>query len=212
MALVVQELAPVARVELKGMCFRSWFRALEEMLGPEALEHVLSELDTLAPESAHLARSGLYLSGAWYPIADYEIILEAARRALPQVAHLHHDVSYKSVEDDLKGIYAFLIGLCGAHLVLRNQHRVVSTFVRGAYKFEVTQPSPGRYDVSMGNIFRTRLGWVDFCAGIEAFVAATGRKDVRMRVTHGGRDGDTECALAVYFSNAELDSGAASAP
>ena len=198
------------KVDVKGLVFRSGLKAFRELYGDAAHERLLELAATQLPHLASAIKHNLVVAGGWYPCEDYATLLEIGRQACPTVGTLHRDVSFHATTADVGGVLRFVLSLCGPSLMLSNHTRIMSAFVRGDFAVASRFRSERHIEVELTNVARTRAGWQDQLGGIEALLAATGRKDVRVRISSGGKEGDRSCIFSVFFRQ-EDDSNAESA-
>jgi len=115
-------------VEIKGHHLRATQSLIGELWGAEVAE----SLATLYTERFRRSlQSGALVSSGWYPISWLSEIYEGLAQLLPNEPDVPERIGRASAENDLTGIYRFILKLTSPELIARHFDKLVAAYLRG---------------------------------------------------------------------------------
>ena len=176
----------------KGVNFRTFVKVLRKLRGERITE---ATLDLAPSELARNFRAGLVFSGNWYPLSWYADLHRAAQKATGAGPELARTIGLEAVRDDLSGIYRIFLLVVSPEFVLGKAPLLFNTYYDTG-TMAVGESSRGwaraRWTGCTG--FDRNL-WLDVEGSCQAGLEAAGAKDVAIKVTSGGGDGETAMEL-----------------
>jgi len=181
----------------KGICFRSFLKALGRLRGERP---VAATVDLLQGELRTHIKNGLILSGNWYPLAWYSALHRAAQEATGEGVELARLIGKEATRDDLTGIYRIFLLVASPEFVISKAPLLFGTYYNtGA--MQVSHIGKGRARAYwLGCRGFDRNIWSDVLGGSQAALEAAGAKDVLFTVISGGADGDESMEIEARWT------------
>lgn len=186
----------MAEVQIKGQGLRQNLEILREEYGEEIVAKIT---ERLSEDFRRALRAGTVLASGWYPVAWLNELHRASVSVLPHIPNLPELVGTRSVERDMQGVYGFLARFLAPEFCVRQAPRSIGTYLRGV-RIEPHILAPGHAEIHFSNCAEfNRYLWRDIAASSALVLSKTGAKNVRVRFTQGGRDGDGQAVLDVRW-------------
>lgn len=185
-----------SETRIKGQAFRGLLSALEVLRGAESVRAVLADMPGEAGEAL---RSGKVIASGWYPSPWYAELHAAIHRTLRVGPEFSRTLSMAATKADINSVYRFVMRLLSPTTLLAQMPRVWSLYVQGP-DIEMTdrRENAVRFKV-VGMHGYNRGCWEDLVGGAMALLEVIGARDVRARVVSGGRDGDDDAEIDVFW-------------
>lgn len=164
--------------QVRGQSFRSVLGACEEVLGTGGRTRVLAALPQDIRE-AYLY--GAIVSGGWYPIEWYVDVLRAIRTQGPTVPHVGRQVGRISAQEDIRGVYKFILRLTTPSFVLAQLGRIIGTFFRQS-DFDIVERKPRFVQLEVTIPGASTDLWEDFAGAAEAILVIAGAEEAEIAV------------------------------
>ena len=174
-------------LEAKGQSFHSVLAAFEELRGPALVAAVKQEI---GGEFGEALRFGSLLPSGWYPVAWYRELFKTGAELAPDVLNMGREAGRLSGAREIRGIYKVIFRALSTETIALQAPRLFKLFYSGG-KVEVLESNKKFARVHYSECFGfDRHLWQDLLGGAESIFAATGAKDLRIRVEEGGGNGD----------------------
>lgn len=118
----------MAIAEIRGASFLSFFDALADVRGADAVEQVK---DALPRPLRERLRSGAIVGIGWYPMTDYAQLYDALDQVYGGGDALAKQLGAASAHRDTQGILRYVLALSTPEFLLRHAGRVVLSYIRG---------------------------------------------------------------------------------
>lgn len=184
-------------IRAKGICFRSFFFALERLRGDEIVTRTIERLPDEIQEAVVLGKIG---ANDWHPIAWYRELHRAACAVTKEGFELARLIGFESVRQDFEGPLRALTFVLSPHAVVRRGPRIFRTYYHPGQMY-VLEAHPGRLRVHWSGCagFDGNL-WNDVIGGCEAVLRACGARNVDVRVISGAGEHDSRAEVMAWWS------------
>jgi hypothetical protein len=129
-------------IRIKGQAIKTYFKVLDGMYGAgfaAALQKALTG------DFAHALQYGGIVTSGWYPIAWYRDLHAETQRLGRLPANFARDIGRVTTQDDLKGIYSFVVRMFSPQTLLGQAQRIYRMYYdRGDVVTERTGPTSSR--------------------------------------------------------------------
>jgi hypothetical protein len=174
-------------IEAKGQSFYSVLAAFEELRGPALVSAVKQKVDG---EFGEALRYGSLLPSGWYPVAWYRELFRTGAALAPDVLNMGREAGRLSGAREIRGIYKVVFRALSTETIALQAPRLFKLFYNGG-KVEVLESNKKFARVQYRECYGfDRFLWQDLLGGAESIFAATGAKDLRIRIEDGGGNGD----------------------
>lgn len=188
--------AVVQEARLKGVNFHGTLGALERRYGRDAVDAVKQRVPGEAGEAL---RTGVIVSGGWYPAHYYDALLATIEAEHPAVRGLIHDLSYEAVTHDFQTIFRVVSLIARPEWALQGASRVMTRYIEGG-QVDVREAREGTvHFVFSGFHGYTRRMWEDFIAGLEAVIDMMRVKRLPTKIVSGGLE-TPGCELIIRYT------------
>jgi uncharacterized protein (TIGR02265 family) len=166
-------------IRIKGQAIKTYFKVLDRMYGAgfaAALEKALGG------EFGHALQYGGIVTSGWYPIAWYRELHAETQRLGHLPADFAREIGRVTTQDDLKGIYSFVVRMFSPQMLLSQAQRIYRMYYdRGDVTTERTGPTSARLTYSNctgmnDSIFEEILG------GSAEILRMCGGKDIEANI------------------------------
>jgi hypothetical protein len=170
----------------KGINFRSLIGAAQRLLGPVMLEKMVT---LLPPELGKQVRKNTFVTGSWYPLADFRALHGAALQATGRGPELTRELSRECALDDFRGVFRVLTFVLTPEWIMR---RTPVIWHRYFDVGQVTVEAQARYALAhwTGAVGFDRVLWNDVIGGSTGVLEVCGAKKLKVSIASGGGDED----------------------
>jgi hypothetical protein len=177
-------------VQLRWQAFEGIRVALEKLHGPLALERLRPRL---SPEVASVVTFRTDTRRAWYPVAWYAELHDAAQAEFGGGRRLHREIGRLATEHDLRTVHRFILQFVSPRAILTQSQRIWGLYSdRGIVTHEPL--APNRVRVRFTECPGVSLPvWEDIASSTAAILAAAGARSV----THTLVSASTELGTCV---------------
>jgi hypothetical protein len=175
-----------ATTEIRGIAFRSFFRALETLRGREAVDATRARLSEFV--RAKLERGGIEDDG-YYPISWYAELHEAAEQALDGGDALAREIGRESTRQDVSTLLTFVLAFVSPNAIFHHADRIWSAYFR-ASSVVSTRISAHERRLEFRGAGMTRGTWAETLGGTEVLLEICKARSPRVERLEGGGDGD----------------------
>lgn len=159
--------------KVKGHTFKSWFEAYEKVCGAPAKSALILALDQ---DFSDAVRFGALVTSGWYPIHWYTSLYDAHARLSGRTPGFARKMGRITTEQDLRGVYSFIVKLASPATVLTNAQRLLKLYVQQCDTFFMERgPTHVRFTMTIPG--STDEMWEEFAGGAEAILSANGARD-----------------------------------
>ncbi|MFO0562786.1 MAG: hypothetical protein U0269_32505 [Polyangiales bacterium] len=159
--------------KVKGHTFKSWFEAYEKVCGAPAKSALILALDK---DFSDAVRFGALVASGWYPIHWYTSLYEVHARLAGRTPGFARKMGRITTEQDLRGVYSFIVKLASPATVLTNAQRLLKLYVQQCETFFMERgPTHVRFTMTIPG--STDEMWEEFTGGSEAILSANGARD-----------------------------------
>lgn len=170
--------------------------ALETLRGAEALRAAIAEAKGPAGDAL---RAGSIVSSGWYPAEWYVELHAAIHRSLKVGPEFSRALSKQATKADINSVYRFVLRFISPSTLLAQMPRVWGLYVQGATIELADRRDNAVRFLMLGLHGYSRAAWEDLAGGAEAVLECAGARDVRARITSGGKDGDVNAEIEVFW-------------
>lgn len=163
---------------IRGQAFRSSLHVMEELLGPGGRERVLV---ALSPELRDAFQYGRIVSAAWFPISWYRDFHRAVATVAPGTADIHKQIGRVSAEQDIRGVYKFILSFASPSFAVTQTGRLLGTFIK-TVKHEVISQQPDSVALRLEIPGMSRALWEDTSGAAETALRICGGKSPRVHI------------------------------
>jgi hypothetical protein len=170
----------------KGINFRSFIGACRRLLGPEAIDEMAALLPAELGKQVQLDN---FVTGNWYPLADFRALHVAAQTLSQRGLELACAIGRESAAQDFRGIYRVLTFVLSPEFLIK---RTPAIWMRYYDVGEVTMEasSGSARALFSGATGFDRVLWQDVIGGCTGVLEVCGAKNVKMTIEGGGGDED----------------------
>jgi hypothetical protein len=170
----------------KGINFRSLIGASRRLLGPAVLEKMVQQLPS---ELAKQVQQNAFVTGGWYPLADFRLLHGAALQATGRGLELTRALSRDAAHDDFRGIFRVLTFVLTPEWIMRRTPSIWQRYFDFGVVAVEARPHFARAHWTECRGF-DRVLWQDVIGGSQGVLEVCGAKDLKMIVQGGGGDED----------------------
>lgn len=188
---VLQKGAPRA----KGINFRSFVGACRRLLGDAAV----GKMTRLLPdELGRQLRTGAFVTGNWYALADFRALHAAAQAVSGRGPELAYAIGRDSASDDFRGIYRVLTFVLSPEFLLKRTPAIWSRYYDTGEVAIEARPGFAHARFREARGFDHVL-WQDVVGGCAGVLEVCGAKDLKMAIVGGGGD-ESHLSLTATWS------------
>jgi hypothetical protein len=170
----------------KGINFRSLIGAARRLLGPATLDKMITHLP---PELAERVQKNAFVTGSWYPLADFRRLHGSALAATGRSVELTRELARDCARDDFRGIFRVLTFVLTPEWIMRRVPVIWSRYFDTGKVTVEARPCFARARFAAAAGFDHVL-WQDVIGGSTGVLEVCGAKDLKMTVEGGGGDDD----------------------
>jgi hypothetical protein len=184
--------------QVKGNAFRTIEHCFTELCGGAAREAALKVLSEPLRSSFE---QKLLLASNWYPISWYRATFAAYREVQNAGPELPREIGRRGVQRDMRAVYKqlFLKMVSPQALLGLSSRLFKSYFDTGTMTISESRAGHVRATWTECQGWDENL-WAELAGSCEALLEMAGAKHVRLRVTHGGRNGDSACEMEAHWT------------
>jgi hypothetical protein len=178
----------------KGINFRSLISAARRLLGPATLDKMVTLLPT---ELGQRVQKNAFVTGSWYPLAEFRLLHGAALTATGRGLELTRALARDCATDDFRGIFRVLTFVLTPDWIMRRTPAIWQRYYDVGVVTIEAQPHFARARFAEATGFDQVL-WNDVIGGATAVLEVCGAKDLKVTVESGGSDEDFLCLVAEW--------------
>jgi len=187
----------VKELLVKGQNFHSVLFALVEMRGQAFRDAVVANMQG---EGGEALRYGTLLPSNLYPIEWYRELFRAVVEQTPDTPNFAREVGKVSAGRDVRGVYRIIFRALSTELLIKQSPRLFRLFYDGG-QVDVQDVKSGFARVRYAECYGfDRNLWLDLLGGSESVLAASGAKELRIRIEAGGGDGQDHMQATVTWA------------
>jgi hypothetical protein len=186
------------QTQLKGTNFRAFVPALRALKGDAAVERTI---ELLPPDLAGTVRTHGFVTGGWYPAAQFDAMHRAAQKACNEGPELSRELGRTAVRLDFQsGVYRLITISLAPETLFKWGPRVVALYYdRG--KIVIEESMVGRAMARFEGFHGfTRSLWEDLIGGTTGLLELGGAKNVTARILSGGQDDDSHLGVTARWT------------
>jgi hypothetical protein len=170
----------------KGINFRGTIASARRLLGPATIEKVIARLPA---ELGRQVEKNSFVTGSWYPLADYRLLHTAILQATGGGADLTRAISRDAALDDFRGIFKVLTFVLTPEWIMRRTPVIWHKYFDvGKVAVEAAHGwASAHWTEAVGF---DRVLWNDVIGGSTGVLEVCGAKQLKMTIASGGGDED----------------------
>jgi hypothetical protein len=182
---------------VKGVAFRTVDTIFAQLRGDGDRDQART---LMRPEVRDAFASGLVLPASWYPIDWYKDMLRAFRAAGGGSLEVIRAIGQRAAQHDMAGLHKQLfVRVVSPQLLLTRSSRLFNTYYEHG-NFEVAESRKGHVRVRCSNCLGWDQNmWTELIGSAGALLTMAGAQDVVLRITAGGKDGDSDMEAVAYW-------------
>ncbi len=183
----------VEEAQIKGICFRSFLQAADQIRGSGASDAILYRLQH--DVRSHY-RSGAIVVGGWYPANWYASLHDAAQEVAGGGSGFAREIGKVTTEQDINTVFRFVLGLMSPLLLFRHADKILGAYCKGL-RIEESCFEEGRIQLTLRGRSITPLIWDEWLGGAIYLLGQARAKGASGQRTGGTRveDGRTKFDL-----------------